>query len=224
MCYLSKSLNYEKVIHHDHVAGEFYGVAHNSCNLKLPMQTFTPIVSQCLSKYYSYHILKCIQIRSEEKMTVIPCNSETCISFSFFVPVGKTKDDVLLCESEEFHFLEGFRFLLGSLDILVTTLETMDYIQLYEHFPKHFDILQRKGVFPYSSLDSFEKSLNSRCLIMVISGYFHCLVQLMCLRKMFSMLAIFAICLNARIFLVISSCISKLMTFFWLTFLKNTGD
>ena len=39
----NKSLNNEKVIHHDHFTGEIYGVAHNSCNLKLRTQTFTPI-------------------------------------------------------------------------------------------------------------------------------------------------------------------------------------
>ena len=33
-----KSLNNEKVIHHDHFTGEIYGVAHNSCNLKLRTQ------------------------------------------------------------------------------------------------------------------------------------------------------------------------------------------
>ena len=88
-------------------------------------------------------------------MTVIPCNSETYISFSFFVPVGKSKDDKLLYE--EFRFLDSYRFLSGSLDTLVTTLETKDYCQLSKYFPKHVDILQKKGVFPYSYLDSFEK-------------------------------------------------------------------
>ena len=88
-------------------------------------------------------------------MTVIPCNSETYISFSFFVPVGRTKDDKLLYE--EFRFLDSFRFFSGSLETLATTLETKDYIQLCKHFPKHAEILQKKGVFPYSYLDSFEK-------------------------------------------------------------------
>ncbi|XP_075256665.1 uncharacterized protein LOC142349135 [Convolutriloba macropyga] len=88
-------------------------------------------------------------------MTVIPCNSETYISFSFFVPVGKSKDDKLLYE--EFRFLDSYRFLPGSLGTLATTLETEDYCQLSKHFPKHVDILQKKGVFPYSYLDSFEK-------------------------------------------------------------------
>ena len=88
-------------------------------------------------------------------MTVIPCNSETYISFSFFVPIGKSKDDKLLYE--EFHFLDSYRFLSRSLDTLVTTLETKDYCQLSKYFPNHVDILLRKGVFPYSFLDRFEK-------------------------------------------------------------------
>ena len=91
-------LNGEKVIHHDHLTGEIYGVAHNSCNLKLRTQTFTPIFFHNLSKYDAHHLLKYIEIQSEEKFTVIPCNSETYISFSFFFPVGKSKDDKLLYE------------------------------------------------------------------------------------------------------------------------------
>ena len=91
----------------------------------------------------------------EEKLTVIPCNSETYISFSFIVHVGKTKDDKLLYE--EFRFLDSFRFLSGSLDTLSTTVETKEYIQLSKHFPKRVDIFRKKGVFPYSFPDSIEK-------------------------------------------------------------------
>ena len=150
-----KFLSDKKVIHHDHLTGEIYGVAHNSCNLRLRTRTFTPIVFHNLSKYDRHHLLKYIEILSEEKNTVITCNSETYISFSFFVPVGKTKDDKLLYE--EFRFLDSFRFLSGSLDTLVTTLETEDYLQLSKHFAKPVEIMRRKEVFPYSFLDSVEK-------------------------------------------------------------------
>ena len=143
------------MIHHDHFTGEIYGVAHNSCSLKLRTQTFTAIFFHNLSKNDAHHLLKYIEIQSEEKLTVIPCNSETYISFSFFVPVGRTKDDELLYE--EFRFLDSFCFLSGSLDNLATTLKTKDYIQLSNHFPKQVDILQKKGVFAYSFLDRFEK-------------------------------------------------------------------
>ena len=130
-----KSLNDEKVIHHDQFTGEIYGVAHKSCNLKLRTQTFTPIFFHNLSKNDAHHLLKNTEICSEEKLTVIPCNSETYISFSLFVPAGKTKDEKLLYE--ELRFLDSFRFLSGILDTLVTTLETKDYFQLFKHFPKH---------------------------------------------------------------------------------------
>ena len=148
-------LNGEKIIHLDHLTGEICGVKHNSCNLKLRTQTFTPIFFHNLSKYDAHHLLKYIEIQSEEKLTVIPCNSETYISFSLFVPVSKSKDDKLLYE--EFRFLDSYLFLSGSLDTLATTLETKDYCQLSKHFQKNCDILQKKGVFPCSFLDSFEK-------------------------------------------------------------------
>ena len=113
-------LHEEKVIHHDHFTGEIYGVADNSCNRKLRMQNFTSIFFHNLSKYVAHHLLKFIEICANEKLTVIPCNSETYISFSFLVPVGRTKDDKLLYE--EFRLLESFDFLSGSLDTLITTL------------------------------------------------------------------------------------------------------
>ena len=150
-----KSLNDEKVIDHDHFTGEINGVVHNSCNLKLRTQTFTPIFFHTLSKYDAHHLLKKIEIQSEEKLTVMPCNSETYISFSFFVPVGRTEVDKLLYEV--FRFLDSFRCLSGSLVALATTLETKHYIQLSKHFPKHVEISQKNGVLPYSFLDSFEK-------------------------------------------------------------------
>ena len=78
-----------------------------------------------------------------------------CPRRMFFVPVGRTKDDKLLYE--EFCFFDSYSFLSGSLDTLVTTLETKEYRQLSKHFPRHVDILQKKGVFSYSFLDSFEK-------------------------------------------------------------------
>ena len=58
---------------------------------------------------------------------------------------------------KNFVFFDSYRFLSGSLETLTTTLETKDYIQLSKRFPKHVEILQKKGVFPYSYLDSFEK-------------------------------------------------------------------
>ena len=143
-------------------------MAHNSCNLKLRTQTFTPISLHNQRKYDAHHLLKYIEIQLEEKLTVIPCNIETYISISFFVPVGKSKDDKLLYE--EFRFLDSYRFLSGSLDTQVTTLETKDYCQLSKHFQKKCDILQKKGVFPYSFLDSFGNSLKNCCLNTVISG------------------------------------------------------
>ena len=162
-----KSFNDEKVIHHGHFTGEFYGFAHNSCNLKLRTQTFTPIFLHNLSKYDAHHLLKHIEMRSEEKLTVIPCNSETYISFSFFVPVGKSKDDKLLYE--EFCFLDSFRFLLGILDTLAPTLETRDYIP-YLNICQNMSTVCKKKEFSHIRFSiALRNSLESCCLILVIS-------------------------------------------------------
>ena len=160
-----------------------------------------------LSKYDAHHLLKCNEIRSEQKMTVIPCNSETYISF--FVPVGKTKVDKLLYE--DFCFLDRFRLISGSLDTLVKTLETKDYCHLSKHFPKYVDILQKKGVFPYWFLNSFEK-LSEKSLLHYGGLWINSLLaRLMFPRRMLSMLTKFGTCLDAKVLLINSCCISILM-------------
>ena len=103
-------LNEEKVIHHDHFTGEIYGLTQNSCNCKLRTQDFTLIFFHNLSKYDAHHLIKFIEICADEKLTVIPCNSETYISFSFLVPLVRTEDDKLLYE--EFRFLDSLRFFI----------------------------------------------------------------------------------------------------------------
>ena len=109
-------LNGEKVIHHDHFTGEVYGVEHNSCNLKLLKQAFTPVFFHNLNKYAAHHLMKYLEIHSKVKLTVIFCNSETYTSFSFFVPVDRTKDDKLLY-MKNFVSLIAFVFYLGVLTL-----------------------------------------------------------------------------------------------------------
>ena len=168
MCYRQMCLNGEKVIHHDHLTGEIYGVAHNSCNLKLRTQTFTPIFFHNLSKYDAHHLLKYIEIQSEEKLTVIPCNSETHISFSFFVPVCKSKDDKLLYE--EFRFLDSYRFYLGVLTLWLQHSKQRTVVK-YLNFSKNIATFCKRKEFSHIRFSIvLRNSLKNRCLNMMISG------------------------------------------------------
>ena len=50
-----KMLAEDEVVHHDQTTGYIVGVAHNSCDLKVRTQSFTPILFHNLSRYDSHH-------------------------------------------------------------------------------------------------------------------------------------------------------------------------
>ncbi|CAH1110483.1 unnamed protein product [Psylliodes chrysocephalus] len=56
-------------------------------------------------------------------------------------------------------FVDSFRFLSRPLDKLSETLDSSQCIEVkkYFHNEKEFNLMRRKGVFPYSYVSSFEK-------------------------------------------------------------------
>ena len=47
-----------KVIHHCHLSGTIFGVAHSNCNLRARTKNFLPVFFHNLSRYDAHHILK----------------------------------------------------------------------------------------------------------------------------------------------------------------------
>ena len=55
-------------------------------------------------------------------------------------------------------FIDSFKFMAASLDSLVNNLPEDDFINLSLHYTgDKFNLLTRKGVYPYQYMDSFEK-------------------------------------------------------------------
>ncbi|XP_072377602.1 uncharacterized protein [Diabrotica undecimpunctata] len=56
-------------------------------------------------------------------------------------------------------FVDSFRFLAKSLDILSTTLDSEQCKEIKKYFPdtKHFELVRHKGVFPYLYMDGFDR-------------------------------------------------------------------
>ena len=117
-----------------------------------------------------------------------------------------------------FYSLTVFAFYWGVLKLWLQQRTTFNYLNISQNMSAFRKIKDFSHIRFSIALTN---SLKSRCLIMVISGQIHCLVKLMFL---LNMLTKFGICLDARILLNISCCISKLMSFFWLKCLKNAGD
>ena len=134
----------DRVRGHSHITGIYCGAAHSACNLNYrisPKSWKLPVVIHNLKGYNGYLIVKAL--KSEfGRVGVIPQNLEKYLSLT----VGQLK------------FLDSFQFTPKSLDVLSKTLEDDEFKYLVEsRTTSHFDLVQRKGVYPYNYMDSVER-------------------------------------------------------------------
>ena len=137
-----KELGSDRVRHHDHVSGRFFGATHNKCNLKMKFRKGTkpgckvrlPVVIHN-SKNYDTHLLMqgLGKFAGDLNVGCIENNSEKYISFNLGVLV----------------FIDSMQFLNCSLAKLVENLEDRQFVHLSRFYPDDIDILRRKGVYPY---------------------------------------------------------------------------
>ncbi|XP_075163030.1 uncharacterized protein LOC142235654 [Haematobia irritans] len=141
--------NNHKVRDHCHLTGKYRGPVHNDCNLQCQIAKFIPVFFHNFSMYDSHLFIKNLA-DYEGTTSVIAQNKETYISMSHTLPMG---EKWLL----ELRFLDSFRFMAASLDTLARNLEDDALLNVKEHFPNHFALMKRKGVFCYDYLSSFSK-------------------------------------------------------------------
>ena len=162
-----KDKNKEKVKDHCHYTGRYRGAAHNECNLNYRNPNFTPVVFHNLSGYDSHLFIKNLGF-SEGNIDCIPNNEEKYISFSKKIRVGtypkKALDangDIFYEQKPTYHtirFIDSFKFMATSLEKLVNNLPKDDCINLGSYYSgDKFNLLARKGVYPYEYMDSLEK-------------------------------------------------------------------
>ena len=159
--------NKEKVKDHCHYTGRYRGAAHNLCNLNYRKPNFTPVVFHNLSGYDNHLFIKNLGF-SEGNIDCIPNNEEKYISFSKKIQVGTYPKKALDAEGYIFYeqrpiyhtirFIDSFKFMATSLDKLVNNLPKDDFINLGLYYlGNKFNLLARKGVYPYEYMDSLEK-------------------------------------------------------------------
>ena len=134
----------DKVIDHDHITGKYRGAAHSSCNLKLridPDKIKIPVFFHNLRGYDAHLIMQHIG-EQDGTLSCIPNNEEKYISFSW----------------RQLEFKDSAQFLLASLDKLVKSnkKETFKHTQKGQT-NEEFELLIRKGVYPYEYMDSWER-------------------------------------------------------------------
>ena len=151
-----KDLGEDRVRDHCHLSGKYRGAAHNECNIKYTIPKFIPVVFHNLSGYDAHLFIK----KLGGKIKCIPTNEEKYISFSKEVIVDSfvNKDGKQVHVKRELRFIDSFRFMPSSLDSLVSNLNKDQCVNLKKCYSgRQFDLLRRKGVYPYDYIDSIEK-------------------------------------------------------------------
>ena len=145
---------------HCHISGKFRGAAHSICNLNFRLHYFIPVFFHNLAGYDAHLFIK--QLAGEVGgIEIIPTSTEKYITFSKRICVDKK----ILSNGEEreinvqLRFIDSFRFMASSLDKLSKNLDAVHCTELKKFFPddEKFNLLKRKGIFPYSFIDNIEK-------------------------------------------------------------------
>jgi hypothetical protein len=146
----------DRVRDHCHLSGKYRGAAHDKCNIDYQIPKFFPVVFHNLSGYDGHLFIK----KLGGKIKCIPTNEEKYISFSKEVIVDQFiyKDGKKIDVKRELRFIDSFRFMASSLDSLVSNLNKDQCVNLKKYYSgRQFDLLRRKGVYPYDYIDSIEK-------------------------------------------------------------------
>ena len=165
-----------KVRDHCHLTGKFRGAAHQTCNLQYRINAQTirvPVIIHNLKNYDAHIILQSVKPH-HGKISCIPMNSEKYISF--------TIGDVTFLDSCQF-MMSSLDSLVKNLTALpevekflqvqvteeaATTLQNRDYRDdpfispilndtQQRELEKRKELMNRKGVYPYSYFDSLER-------------------------------------------------------------------
>lgn len=147
----------DRVRDHCHLTGKYRGAAHSYCNLQYKLPTFLPVFFHNLSGYDCHLFIKELS-EAPGSITVIPKTKENYISFTKFIPISAE-------DSIQVRFVDSFKFLGTSLEKLTSTMKKQDLKQLKSYFPdkKQFNLLTRKGVYPYDYMCQWER-YNETCL------------------------------------------------------------
>ena len=155
ICYKPFTQTNLKVRDHCHYTGLYRGPAYSLCNLRYKSPSYIPVVFHSLSGYDAHLFIREIGAHTSD-MEVIAKNKEDYISFSIKVPVekyidknGEEKDKLI-----ELGFIDSFKFMSSSLDSLTKNLVSggKKLFGLEDYSELQYDLLTRKGVYPYDLL------------------------------------------------------------------------
>ena len=117
-----------------------------------------------MAGYDIHYICTIINRSNANKFSVIPTTNEKYISFTFSVRLNSfvDKNGVIKNVYEDMRFLDSFKFMPQSLEKLAGFLPKEKFTYLESQFdmkktPSQIELLKRKGVYPYTYMDTFDK-------------------------------------------------------------------
>ena len=159
----------DKVRDHCHFTGKFRGAAHGQCNLALKKDKTVPVGFHNGTKY-DFHLLVRELGRVNGHIRTIARNSEQYISVEKAVRISETTvvdkngapkldagKPVTKKDTWYIRLVDTLGFLQASLANCVKTFPRSEFRLLKHEFgDEHFDVLIRKGVFPYDWFTSIK--------------------------------------------------------------------
>ena len=152
----------KKVRDHCHVTGKYRGAAHDKCNLQLKLSHTIPVIFHNLRGYDSHHLMQKLG-QFKKNIRVIPNNMEKYMSFSIgTIRKEWDKKSKKMVDKERFNlrFIDSFQFMNSGLSQLVNDLKESGldkFKYISEEFGSLAEIMTRKGIYPYSFMNSWEK-------------------------------------------------------------------
>ena len=139
---------------HCHITGKYRGSAHQTCNLKLQISAEKikiPVIFHNLKGYDSHFIIN-------ELGELIKKAKETEEIISINV-IAQNAEKYMAFYISKVSFIDSFQFMSSSLEKLSDNLSEDDFIYAKKYFtdPVQFNLMKRKGVYPYDYMDSFSK-------------------------------------------------------------------
>jgi hypothetical protein len=145
----------QKVKDHCHMTGQYRGPAHRDCNrlFRVP-KTITCFFHNLA--YYDAHLFIRELGADHGKIDVIAKTKENYISFTKKIQISD--DDVIFVK---LRFVDSFKFMAASIDELSSGLIKENFTHMRAQM-KNYELLIRKGIFPYDYMDSWDKFLETQ--------------------------------------------------------------
>ena len=149
-CHLCNKKIYDKPVkNHCHFSSKMLGYAHNKCNLRYKFnkdnandEYLINVFAHNSQNFDQSFLIRALQnLDNKIPFSCLPRNSNKFISLQ----IGT------------FIFKDSYLFLNKSLDYLTNTINDDDRISLKQEFGKNYQLLTKKGIYPYDYFDNNKK-------------------------------------------------------------------